>query len=95
MTFAEAALGAQVKVPTLDEPVTVKVPAGTQSGTTVRVRGRGIKPAKGEPGDLLVTFDVRCPSELTDERAQAVEALAEQLPENPRDGAGGVTWPRQ
>ena len=42
ITFAEAALGAQVKVPTLESPVTVKVPPGTQSGKTVRVGGRGI-----------------------------------------------------
>ena len=76
ITFAEAALGAQVKVPTLDGPVTVKVPAGTQPGKTVRVRGRGIAPAKGEPGDLLVTFDVEIPKHLTDEQRQAVETLA-------------------
>jgi len=58
ITFSEAALGTEVKVPTLDKPVTVKVPAGTQSGKTVKVRGRGIDTGKGSPGDLLVTFDV-------------------------------------
>jgi molecular chaperone DnaJ len=88
VTFAEAALGTQVKVPTLDGPVTVKVPAGTQSGKTVRVRGRGIQPAKGEPGDLLVTFDVVVPTELNDEQRAAVAALAERLPENPREKLG-------
>lgn len=88
VTFAEAALGAQVKVPTLDEPVTVKVPAGTQSGTTVRVRGRGIKPAKGEPGDLLVTFDVVVPKELSADERAAVETLAENLGGNPREQLG-------
>ncbi|SRR6266511_89555 len=88
VTFAEAALGAQVKVPTLDGPVTVKVPPGTQSGKTVRVRGRGIKPARGEPGDLLVTFDVQVPSELSAEERAAVEALAQKLHENPREHLG-------
>ncbi len=88
ITFAEAALGAQVKVPTLDSPVTVKVPAGTHSGKTVRVRGRGIRPAKGEPGDLLVTFDVDVPRSLTDEQRQAVEALAAVMPESPRADLG-------
>jgi molecular chaperone DnaJ len=88
ITFAEAALGAQVKVPTLDGPVTVKVPAGTQPGKTVRVRGRGIAPAKGEPGDLLVTFDVEIPKHLTDEQRQAVETLQGAFGENPRSHLG-------
>ncbi len=88
VTFPEAALGAQVKVPTLDSPVTVKVPAGTQSGKTVRVRGRGIQPSKGDPGDLLVTFDVTIPEQLSDEQRQAVTNLAQQLPGNPREHFG-------
>ena len=88
ITFPEAALGAQVKVPTLDGPVTVKVPAGTQAGKTVRVRGRGIDPAKGETGDLLVTFDVEVPRHLTDEQRTAIEALAGTLGENPRAHLG-------
>ena len=88
ITFAEAALGAQVKVPTLDGPVTVKVPAGTQAGKTVRVRGRGIDPAKGDTGDLLVTFDVEVPRHLTDEQRTAIEALAGAFGENPRAHLG-------
>jgi len=77
-----------VRVPTLDGPVTVKVPAGTQAGKTVRVRGRGIDPAKGETGDLLVTFDVEVPRHLTDEQRTAIEALAGTLGENPRAHLG-------
>ena len=88
VTFGEAALGARVKVPTLDSPVTVKVPAGTQSGAKVRVRGRGITPASGEPGDLVVTFDVVVPTELSDEGRAAIEALADKLPANPREHLG-------
>jgi molecular chaperone DnaJ len=88
ITFPEAALGAQVKVPTLDEPVTVKVPAGTSSGTTVRVRGRGIKPAKGDAGDLLVTFEVQVPKKLSADQRTAVGALAEKLDDNPRTHLG-------
>jgi molecular chaperone DnaJ len=88
ITFAEAALGAQVKVPTLDGPVTVKVPAGTQAGKTVRVRGRGIDPPKGDAGDLLVTFDVEVPQHLTDEQRQAIEAMAGSFGENPRSHLG-------
>ena len=88
ITFPEAALGTQVKVPTLDSPVTVKVPAGTQSGKTVRVRGRGIQRGTGDPGALLVTFDVIVPSELDEGARKTVEELAEQLPGNPREYLG-------
>jgi molecular chaperone DnaJ len=88
ITFTEAALGTQVKVPTLEAPVTVKVPAGTQSGTTVRVRGRGITPAKGDAGDLLVTFELVVPSELSDDERAAIEALGERMTANPREHLG-------
>jgi molecular chaperone DnaJ len=84
VTFVEAALGAQVKVPTLGEPVTVKVPPGTQSATTVRVRGRGIPRAKGEPGDLLVTFEVVVPRALSEDQQAAVESLRAVLDADPR-----------
>ena len=88
ITFPEAALGTQVKVPTLDSPVTVKVPPGTQSGKTVRVRGRGIQRGSGDPGALLVTFDVVVPSELDEAARKTVEELAEKLPGNPREYLG-------
>jgi molecular chaperone DnaJ len=88
ITFPEAALGTQVKVPTLEAPVTVKVPAGTQPGTTVKVRGRGIVPPKGDPGDLLVTFEIVVPTKVGDEARAAIEALAEGLAENPRQHLG-------
>ena len=88
ITFAEAALGAQVKVPTLESPVTLKVAPGTQSGKTVRVRGRGIQRGSGDPGALLVTFDVVVPSELDDDAKKVVEELATALPGNPREFLG-------
>ncbi len=88
ITFPEAVLGAQVKVPTLDAPVTVKVPPGTQTGKTVRVRGRGIPRASGDPGALLVTFDVVVPHELDDDARAAVEQLATVLPGSPREHLG-------
>jgi molecular chaperone DnaJ len=88
ITFVEAVLGAQVKVPTLDASVTVKVPPGTQTGKTVRVRGRGIPRASADPGALLVTFDVVVPKELDDDARAAVEQLASALPGNPREHLG-------
>ena len=75
ITFDEAALGAQVDVPTLDGNVRVKVPAGTPSGRTLRVKGRGVANGKGT-GDLRVTLQVAVPQKLTDEARQAVEAYA-------------------
>jgi len=87
VTFPEAALGTTVTVPTLDEPVTVRVPAGTAPGTLLRVRGRGI-PAGSQngstPGDLLVKVDVLVPTSLTDEQRAAAEALAATLDAAPR-----------
>lgn len=76
VTFAEAALGAQVRVPTLDGPVTVKIPPGTESGTTFRVRGKGA-PGKGDRrGDLLVTVQVAVPRKLTKTQKKALEEYA-------------------
>lgn len=77
VSFEEAALGTKVTVPTLDgAPVTLKVPAGTQPGTTLRARGRGIKTKRGT-GDLLVTVQVQVPRTLTPEQREAIERLAE------------------
>lgn len=76
VTFPEATLGAQIEVPTLDgEKVTVKVPAGTPSGRTLRVKGRGVKTSKAT-GDLLVTIDVVVPQNLNKDAEAAVEAFA-------------------
>ncbi|HET9691360.1 MAG TPA: molecular chaperone DnaJ [Acidimicrobiales bacterium] len=79
VTFPEAALGTTVTVPTLDVPVSLKVPAGTPSGRVLRVRGRGV-PAAGGAGDLRVTVEVVVPTSLTDEQRRAVEALGAVLP---------------
>ena len=85
VTFAEAALGTNVKVPTLDGgTVTIKVPAGMPSGKTFRVKNRGVQNTKGT-GDLLVTLVVDVPTELSDEQRAAVEALAAATKDSPRD----------
>ena len=81
VTFAEAALGAEIKVPTLGgSPVTLRVPPGTPNGRTFRVRGKGVR-HKGGQGDLLVTVEVQVPTALTDEARAAVEALRDATPE--------------
>ena len=78
-----AMLGTTVEVATLDGPVTLKVPAGTQGGTTMRVRGRGV-PAAGKhaAGDLLVTVEVAVPRKLTKEQHALAERLAHALGED-------------
>ena len=77
ITFPEAALGTKLTVPTLDsESVTLRIPEGTSSGKTFRVRGRGVTTAKGT-GDLLVTVEVAVPTSLSDDARKAVEALAD------------------
>ncbi|WP_432398423.1 DnaJ C-terminal domain-containing protein [Pseudarthrobacter sp. L19] len=76
VTFPEAALGADIEVPTLDgDKVRVRVPAGTPTGRTLRVKGRGVKHSKAT-GDLLVTIDVAVPKKLTKEAEDAVKAFA-------------------
>lgn len=87
VTFAEAALGATITVPSLDKPVSLRLPAGTPTGKTFRVRGRGL--AKGaHRGDLLVTVEVAVPRELTAAERKALEALAHATKGSPRSHLG-------
>jgi molecular chaperone DnaJ len=87
VTFPEAALGAQIEVPTITgELVKMKVPPGTPSGRTLRLKGRGVSTPK-VTGDLLVTIDVVVPQNLSKEAAAAVEAFAAATADaNPRAG---------
>jgi curved DNA-binding protein len=73
-----AVLGTEVQVPTLDSPVTMKIPAGTQSGQTLRLRGKGIPSAKGAAGDILVTVRVLIPTNLTARERELYEQLAKE-----------------
>ena len=77
ITFAEAALGADISVPTLDgDEVTVRIAPGTPSGRTLRVKGRGVK--KGlAAGDLMITLDVRIPQRVDGAAKKAVEEFAD------------------
>ena len=75
VTYAEAALGANVSVPTIDGAVTLRVPAGTTSGRTFRVKGKGV-PLKAGAGDLLVSVEVDVPKQMSDEERAALEAYA-------------------
>ena len=88
ITFTEAVLGADVKVPTLDgETVTIRIPAGTSSGKTFRVKNKGALTDNGA-GDLLVTVDVAVPTDLTADQQAAVQALADADGRSPRAHLG-------
>ncbi len=92
ISFSEAALGTKVEVPTLDDKVTVRIPAGTPSGKTFRVRNRGITDGR-RTGDLLAKVEVFVPSKLTKEERKLLEELATHQTEDLRShlnvGASG------
>lgn len=77
----EAALGAEIFVPTLDGKVNIKIPAGTASGQKLRVRGRGL----GKTGDLLVATKIVVPGKISDGQKKLWEQLARESKFNPRD----------
>ncbi|GAA2496138.1 molecular chaperone DnaJ [Winogradskya humida] len=80
ITIAEAVLGTDLRVPTLDSPVTLRVPPGTPSGRTLRARGKGVQRRDGKVGDLLVTLEVQVPAEITDEARDALEQFSKLTP---------------
>jgi curved DNA-binding protein len=80
----EAVLGGQVRVPTLDGPVSIKVPPGTQTDQHLRVRGRGLPSRGGTRGDLLVRVRVVTPKEVPEHERRVWEQLAQQSTFNPR-----------
>jgi molecular chaperone DnaJ len=98
VTFSEATLGADVRVPTLDGQVTMRIPPGTPNGKVMRVRGHGVAGDRGHDakadtgashngtggGDLLVTIEVVIPTKLDEPRREAVQALAAVFDDNPR-----------
>jgi curved DNA-binding protein len=86
VTPTEAALGGSVTVPTPAGPVELRIPAGSQSGTRLRLRGRGV-PSQ-PPGDLYATLQVALPPADTDAARRAYEALAAAAPFNPRASLG-------
>ena len=87
ITFPEAVLGAEIKVPTHHGvPVTVRIPPGTPNGRTLRVRGRGTRRSDGTNGDLLVTVEVAVPQNVNGKAAEALELFQQALgSHHPRD----------
>jgi molecular chaperone DnaJ len=76
LTFAEAVLGADIKVPSHGGmPVNLRIPPGTPNGRTFRVRGKGVRRADGTVGDLLVTVDVQVPQQVNGKAKEALVAF--------------------
>lgn len=86
LSIAEATLGTTVRVPLLEGSVTIKVPPGVRSGQKLRVKGKGIQRAKGEPGDFYAQLQIEAPKQLDERQRQLLEELAPTLP-SPRTGA--------
>lgn len=84
VSITEAALGTKVEVPTLDGSVTVKIPAGTPNGKTLRVRGRGAPRPKGGKGDLLAKVEVEVPQKLSKQERELLEKFADVHKASPR-----------
>ena len=87
ITYPEATLGANVDVPTLNGPVKLKIPAGTPSGKTFRVKGRGA-PRGGGRGDLLARVTVDVPSKLSREQKELLHQLRDASGDSPRKRLG-------
>jgi molecular chaperone DnaJ len=86
VTYPEAALGATVQIPTPGGPVALKVPAGSESGKLLRVKGRGApKLNGGGKGDLLARLSVTVPKKLTKAEREALEAYQRSSREQPRE----------
>ena len=81
VNIAQAALGAGIEIPTLEQPHKLKVPEGTQGGAQFRVRGKGVPNLNGGGcGDLVVHVEVKIPGRLTREQRKLMEQLRESLP---------------
>ena len=85
VTFVEAALGSKIEVPTLEGPVTVKIPAGTPNGKTLRVKGRGGPRPVGGTGDLLVKIEVQVPQKLSRQEKELLEKFQAAHKGSPRE----------
>lgn len=81
INVAQAALGCEIEVPTLDQPHSLKIPEGTQNGAQFRLRGKGVPALNGSGrGDLYVHVVVKIPTRLTREQRKLLEQLRDSLP---------------
>lgn len=84
ITLAEALAGGKVEVPTPHGTITLTIPPGTSSGKRLRIRGHGVKPATGEPGDLYAEMQIVLPQGLSEEHTRQLIEIAEKDTRSPR-----------
>jgi molecular chaperone DnaJ len=81
INFAQAALGAEIEIPTLGEPHKLRIPEGTQSGAQFRIRHKGVAGVNSSSrGDIVVHVQLKTPTKLTREQKRMLEELADTLP---------------
>lgn len=89
ISVTEASLGAKVTIPTIDGPTTLTVPAGTASGTKLRLRGKGVGDARtGKRGDQYAVIRIVPPKRLDEQQRRLMEELSQAMPDDPRQGVG-------
>ncbi|WP_302480824.1 J domain-containing protein [Leisingera sp. ANG59] len=91
VTFDEAVLGARLEVPTVSGPVTVAVPKGSSSGQRLRLKGKGIAPAKAPPGDQYVRLRIVLPHQITSIMEELAQQWRRTAQHNPRSGLGNTS----
>jgi molecular chaperone DnaJ len=89
VSVQEAALGARIDVPTLDGPARMRIPPGTQSGQTFRLRDRGLRPPRGGPrGDQVVTVRIVLPKVMDERSKELLREFGRLNPDNVREELG-------
>ena len=88
MSLPEALLGATIRVPTLDGHVSVKVPKDANTGTTLRLKGKGVPTTSGTAGDMFVKLKIMLPDTADDGLAELIEKWAKKHAYDPRKKLG-------
>jgi molecular chaperone DnaJ len=98
VTFSQATLGTEIEIPSILEKINLKVPAGTQSGEVLRLRGKGLPELQGQSqGDQLVRIVVWTPDQLTKEQEdifKTLRSVEDTAPESIRSEGDKSVWSR-
>ena len=90
ITLAEAALGAKIDLPTPNGTLTISVPSGSSSGKKLRLKGQGVEPARGNPGDLIVELQIALPDSYDEAMKKTIETLQQQFAQD--DLRADLNW---